>query len=325
MTVVVLGLDALDPDLTDEEEHPHLTLATHRPIETISSSKGEPSTHELWPTIFTGLKPEDHGLVLEKDGVAWENPFLRIGSTMSDYVLPDLIQRKVGEWILTNTGEDAFRTPATYFEKQAISTIFDDFESKPIGIPNYVVNTDNEDREHTLRQNLGPLFERDATATGGHVTSDPSEFYERCLEMAMVRIARIRRSLRSNRYELVFGYTSALDLIGHVAHDKPSMQKECMREINQFVGELKDDLGEKDELLIVSDHGLKNGVHTAPAMVAGTSSEMVASISSVLDVRSAIEEELRENDHQPSPRTFEQSENSNVEHVQNQLEDLGYM
>lgn len=325
MTVVVLGLDALDPDLVDEKDHPNLTLAAHRPIETISSSKGEPSTHELWPTIFTGLEPEEHGLVLDEDGVAWGNPLLRIGSTVSDYALPDRIQRKIGEWILTNTEEDAFRTPASYFEEQAISTIFDDFESKPIGIPNYVIDTDSGDREHILRQNLGPLFERDATATGGHVTSDPSEFYERCLEMAMVRIARMRRSLRSNKYELVFGYTSALDLIGHVGHDKPAMQDEAMEEVDHFVGELKNDLEEEDELLIVSDHGLKNGVHTTPAMVAGTNSEMVASISSVLDVRSAIEEELQKNDHRPSPRTFKRTGSSGAEHVQDQLEDLGYM
>lgn len=325
MTVVVLGVDALDPDLVGEAEHPNLTLASHDSIETIPAKGGEPSTHELWPTIFTGLEPEEHGLILDEDGVAWGNPVLRIASDVADTILPDRLQRKVGEWILTNTNEDAFRTPASYFRDRDIPTVFDDYKSKPIGIPNYVVDSDTEDREHILRQNLGPLFERDATAIGGHVTSDPSEFYERCLEMAMVRIARTRRSLRSNRYELIFSYTSALDLIGHVAHDKPTMQMDAMEEMDQFVGELKRDLGPDDELLLVSDHGLQNGVHTMPAMAAGTDPDMIASIASVLDIRPAVEEELGERSHEPNPNEYEQEGGSDAERVQQQLKDLGYM
>ncbi|WP_204266901.1 hypothetical protein, partial [Citrobacter youngae] len=43
----------------------------------------------------------------------------------------------------------------------------------------------------------------------------------------------------------------------------------------------------------VSDHGLQNGVHTHEAMVAGTSPRLVEGIDSVLDVRGAIEAELR--------------------------------
>ena len=47
MTVVVLGVDALDPYLVDPEEHPNLTLEAHHRIETLVSSSGEPSTHEV--------------------------------------------------------------------------------------------------------------------------------------------------------------------------------------------------------------------------------------------------------------------------------------
>ena len=70
MTVVVLGIDALDPEIVDPAVHPSLTLDRYEAIGTIVSSAGDPSTHELWPTIITGLAPEDHGLTLEDDGVA---------------------------------------------------------------------------------------------------------------------------------------------------------------------------------------------------------------------------------------------------------------
>lgn len=323
MTLVVLGIDALDPDLVDPATHPNLTLTSHRAIDTIDSHAGEPSTHELWPTIITGLPPSEHGLELD-DGVAWENPFLRVGSDLSEFVLPDALQTRIGAWLLTNTGADAFRTPATYYGDNGIETVFDGRDAKPIGIPNYVVDPDAEDREHALRRSLGDLFERDPDATGGHRSSDPHEFYEQCMEMAMIRIARARRALRGNRHELVFAYTSGLDLIGHVTYDLPGLQLEAYAEIDEFVGELRDDLRDDDELLLVSDHGLQDGVHTHEAMVAGTNETMVDSVDSVLDIRAAIEAELLRTDHSTDERSV-RTTRGDSDVVTEQLEDLGYI
>jgi len=327
MTLVVLGIDALDPELVDESAHPNLVLDSFDAIETISSSAGEPSTHELWPTIITGLRPEEHGLTLEDDGVAWGNPVLSFGSRVADYVLPDSLQSAIGAWLLTNTGADAFRTPATYYGENGIETVFDGHDAKPIGVPNYVVDPDSEDREHSLRKNMGELFERDPDATGGHRSADPRAFYEQCMEMAMVRIALTRRALRSREYELVFGYTSGLDLVGHVAYQSPGMQAAAYDEVDDFVSELRDDLGPDDELVLVSDHGLQEGVHTDEAMVAATDPAFVERVDSVLDVRAAIEAELDGRDHVPTPREFETSggDEAGAEAVREQLEDLGYM
>jgi predicted AlkP superfamily pyrophosphatase or phosphodiesterase len=326
MVLVVLGIDALDPELVDPEDHPNFVLNAHSSIDTISSSAGEPSTHELWPTIITGLSPDKHGLTLNDDGVSWGNPILTVGSMVADYIMPDSLQSRIGAWLLTNTKADAFRTPASYYAENSIETLFDGFESAAIGVPNYVVDSDTEDREHNLRRSLGDLFERDPDAIGGHRSADPYEFYEQCLEMVMVRIARCRRSLRGGRHELVFAYTSGLDLVGHVTYDLPDLQRAAYDEIDEFVGELLNDLTADDELLIVSDHGLQNGVHTDKAMVASTNETMVEAIDSVLDVRSAVESALRDGSHQPEHKNngFTLSETGSAE-VQEQLENLGYM
>ena len=331
MTLAVLGVDALDPDLVGPDEHPNLVLEAHRAIDTIVSHTGEPSTHELWPTIITGLEPADHGLVLEDDGVAWGNPVLAAGSRAADYLLPDGLQSRVGAWLLTNTDTDAFRTPATYYADNDIPTVFDGREATPIGVPNYVVDPDSEDREHQLRRRLGDLFERDPDATGGHRSSDPETFYEQCMEMAMIRVARTRRAVRGGRYELVFAYTSGLDLIGHVTYDRPTLQLGAYAELDEFVGELRRDLDTEDDLLLVSDHGLQDGVHTDEAMVAATDPSLVADVESVTDVRAAIETELDGGDHGPIPRHEEQGTaaegtgSSQGERVTDQLEDLGYL
>lgn len=324
MVVIALGVDALDPGLVNPDVHPNLVLNIHRSIETIESVTGEPSTHELWPTIISGLHPDEHGLTIEKDGVAWGNPILNIGGALADIFVPDTVQTRIGAWMLTNTNADAFQTPATYYEDNNISTIFDDCKSMAIGIPNYVVNTDIEDREHALRRSLGDLFERKQNETGGHTSSDPYMFYERCMEMVMVRIARVRRGLRSKRHEMVFGYTSGLDLIGHVSYDLPELQQAAYDELNELIGELLEDLSDKDELLLVSDHGLQNGMHTSKAMVAGTSPRMVSDIESVIDVYSAINSELTRQNHRPVEKEITRPLTNN-DNVTQQLKNLGYM
>jgi predicted AlkP superfamily phosphohydrolase/phosphomutase len=322
MTVVVLGIDALDPKLVDRHEHSDLVLDRYKSIETIVSSAGEPSTHELWPTIITGLPPSEHGVVLD-DGVAWENPLIAALSSVADYAIPDSIQTQVGNWLLTNTRADAFRIPATYFTDNGIETVFDGYKSIAIGVPNYVVDPDTEDREHQLRRHMGRLFKRDSDAEGGHASTDPSAFYEQCLEMAMVRIARVRRSLRSGEYELVFGYTSGLDLVGHVAHDRPALQQRAYNELNEFVGELRNDLNEDDELLLVSDHGLQNGLHTTEAMIAASDINVIKDVESVLDIREIIERLLKTGNHKVIySRSQEPTED---ESVRKQLNELGYL
>jgi len=324
MTLVVLGIDALDPELVDPAAHPNLALSAHRAVDTIVSASGEPSTHELWPTIITGLAPAEHGLELD-DGVAWENPVLAALSAVADHSIPDGLQTRLGAWVLTNTEADAFRVPATYYGNNGIETVFDGRDAAAIGVPNYVVDPDTEDREHQLRRHMGELFERDPDATGGHRSADPVAFYGQCLEMAMIRVARTRRALRSRDHELVFGYTSGLDLIGHVSHSRPGLQSGAYDELDEFVGELRGDLRPVDDLLLVSDHGLQDGLHTEAAMVAGTDPETVADIDSVLDVADAVDAALADGSHVPEPRWAPDDGAGHSEDVREQLEDLGYM
>lgn len=327
MTVVVLGLDALDPDIVDQKDHPNLTLSAHAQIETITSTVGEPSTHELWPTIITGLEPSEHGLTLD-DGPSWGNPIIQVGSQLAEYVLPQSIRTRIGALLLNRTSVDTFRTSASYYADNGYTTLFDGRKSKEIGIPNYVVNPGEKDREHQLRKEMGKLFERDPEARGGHTSADPETFYERCLEMVMIRIARIRRALRGQEHELIFGYTSGLDLIGHISYDNPQLQQRAYSEVNEFVGELANDLEDQDELVLVSDHGLQNGVHTETAMIASTSEKIVESVNSVVDVRGALEQELDNNDHsseRPRSREPTKEPEDDNEQVREHLEDLGYM
>lgn len=329
MTVVMIGIDALDPDLLEQGEFPNLELTATKRIETILSSEtGSPSTHELWPTIITGLRPEEHGIVLE-EGLQWENPILNVGSRVASGLVPKSFRVRLGAWLLDNTDEGNFRAPATYYAEHELPTVFDGVNAKPIGIPNYVVDPGDDDREHELRKSMGDLFQLDVdnTTEHHHVTSDPNEFYERCLEMSMIRIARVRRALRGERYELVFGYTSGLDLIGHVAYAEPGLQRRAYEELDDFVGELLNDLNENDELVLVSDHGLQDGEHTEEAAISATDERLIEDVESVLEIKSSIDTELSRYDHQPEGKDPIEpiGAGEGGDQVREHLEDLGYM
>jgi hypothetical protein len=264
-------------------------------------------------------------LTLES-GVGWESPLLRLGGSVADVIFPDRVQVKIGAWILNNTETDVFRTPASYYERNGLSTLFDGYNAKTIGIPNYLTESDADDREYELRRQLGDLFRRDSDQPGGHSSADPEAFYEQAMEMVMIRLARIRRAYRGGRFGLVFGYTSGVDLIGHVAYNDPHLQDQAYRETDDFVDNLRSDLDPDDTLVIVSDHGLQDGIHTKQAMIASTEPRIVDSVESVVDIREALEQEMADGDHETSPAERSgESLFADKEQVQEHLEDLGYM
>ena len=134
----------------------------------------------------------------------------------------------------------------------------------------------------------------------------------------------MRRAIRGGEYELVFGYTSGLDLIGHVSHSRPELQQRAYDEVNEFVGAIRSDLDEGDELVVVSDHGLQDGLHTEEAMIAATDSTIIEAVSSVIEVCAAVEAQLGQQNHTPTARR-ETGAFSNESEVREQLKDLGYM
>jgi len=120
MTVVVLGLDALDPDLVDSVDHPNLTLDAHASIETVlSSATDEPSTHELWPTIITGLLPDEHGLQLESGISSGESDY-QSREYVGNCSTPENVRSILGAWLLNNTDEVPFRTPVSYYTQNGL-------------------------------------------------------------------------------------------------------------------------------------------------------------------------------------------------------------
>ena len=60
------------------------------------------------------------------------------------------------------------------------------------------------------------------------------------------------------------------------------------------------DLQLEDELVLVSDHGLQEGLHTDEAMIAAIGPRVVDAVGGVLDIRNVVEELLERGKQTPS-------------------------
>jgi hypothetical protein len=76
--------------------------------------------------------------------------------------------------------------------------------------------------------------------------------------------------------------------------------------------------------VLVSDHGLQDGLHTEAAMVAATDPGVVDAVDGVRDVRAAVADLLDDGEHAPETGG-DREEGLDSEAVREQLEDLGYV
>jgi len=330
MTVVILGIGSLDPDLVDPDRHPNLTLESYHPIGTPNSADKEPKTHEIWPSIITGKQPQKHGIVSDDDLPSDSSRTSEPDIVLNRY-LPNILQTYINNWLVTAEKSRPLQTPASYYENNDIPTLFDNHKSTTIGIPNYVTNPEESDREDQLREQMRETFLQKSDNPDEDQPSVPIDFYNQCLEMTLVRITRMRRAVRSNNYELIFGYTSGIDLIHYTKQSHMDYQQRSYNEINEFVGQLREDLDDDDVLVIVSDHGEQTDDKKGKAMIAGPTN-ITEKIEHVTDIKGVVEQVLESEYHQPDEQDRNQTNTdrnqTNTEgsdEVKQQLEDVGYL
>lgn len=333
-TTVVLGWDGLDARLLEEFGLGDRFGSYRRSIDTIENDViGEPHTDELWPTIITGEPPASHGIraATPGDSIQWQSRWLQTAATVTNYTLPASVRVRIGGWLM-DRGKDLEGTP-DYFREREIETVFDDRRSKPISVPNYRSETD---RLHSLEYDRSELW-GDLVApdeSGGHERyATAREIEERVTGAAHRRLGLVEASL-AREYDLVFCWFGYVDSIGHVAPlvEEAGWQERHYRRVARWTEQVRELLDDDDELLVVSDHGLREGDHTHDAVLSGTAAA-VEDCASVLDVQDVVETVATRRDPVDEPplrprhrhedqkdgRTASRSE------VEDRLSDLGYI
>ncbi|WP_101297448.1 alkaline phosphatase family protein [Halegenticoccus soli] len=296
-TIAVVALDATDVRLARRWDCENLLLDEHRRLETYSHSLSFPRTVEVWPTVATGLGPEEHGIA--GDGNEWENPLLRAASAVTRH-LPREVRATLGR-PFQRAGErrSIARTDADHvFEAGAV-------RYWP-GIA---------DATHLVESWRLMSF-----ATGGDITERELQRELRGLtgeEFGWLAVAA------EWDVPVVGVHSHVLDTAGHVYANREDDLREAYEWVDGQVGRLRERI---DRLVILSDHGMgvsflgddDPGTHSFDAIVAAQGVDGPLP-ESVYDVRDWLERRTT----RPAAAESDAAARSDtpVEH----LRDLGYV
>jgi len=300
MTVIILALDALDAGLVEHFDIDDFRLGSSTTIETFAHSKDEPYTPEVWASVATGLGPEKHGVT--KSGTSeWDNPLLEFASHFTGH-LSEGTRGTLGRFIRNATGE---REQIGSTDEPTI------FDRSGAVVRNWPGVDDGRDLQY-------------AWDLMNAVADDmpKAEFERRLLGQCAEQFGWAREMLRHD-LTIAGVHVHALDAAGHAYADDEAALRQIYERVGELVAELASILGEKDELLLLSDHGICTSFlpEDHGEAVASHSWRAYASTTSKDVPRSVFDIRDWADDHAIDDKLADESVEMPVE----QLRKLGYM
>lgn len=301
MTVVVLGLDALDAGLVEHFDLDALRLRTHGRMETFAHMQDAPYTPEVWATVATGVHPTEHGVTDE--GISqWDNRLVDFASRFTGR-LPLGLRIKLGAVARETTG-------AEYAVGETDEPTFFDGDGRVV-------------------HNWPGVANGEELAAVWHVMFDEpdhtaAEFEREMYGIAAGKLAWAEEMLRHD-VALAGVHVHVLDALGHAYADEEPKLREAYEWTADWVSRIHGRLDEDDHLVLLSDHGMvtdfygdeddrgmDTAVHSWRAYAASTFDSVPAS---VFDVRDWIEPMIEEY----------HDDSSSLELPEDQLRQLGYI
>ena len=242
MTVLVLALDALDAGLIDYFDLDAFRLASSGSLETYAHTKDVPYTPEVWATVATGLGPEEHGI--SASGTSeWDNPALAFASRFTGH-LSEGTRGTLGRFVRTRTGE---RERIGETDRETM------FDADDAAIHNWPGVHDGRPL-----QDAWDLMNAVAEGMGR------GEFERELFGQAAGQFGWAREMCR-HPVSVAGVHVHALDAAGHAYADDEGALRHAYERIGGFVDETVDALGSDDELLLLSDHGMRTAFYPPDA------------------------------------------------------------
>lgn len=323
MSVIVLGWDGLDGELADRYGVADAFGGDGlRAIKTLVNEPiGKPHTWELWPSIITGLPPDEHGIHAEAfiAGGGFDSRLLNVAARASAGVVPEAIRWRVGRWLRDRGAGFDFKT-LDYYREQGIPTVLDGDGRVGIGIPNARTYIDDTLGIEADRGALLADYLESAGDSSVRSTTVGARVLRARVEADMARKLGAVRAYRDA--PIVFVWLAYLDTLGHVAptvDDPEAWLAAAYRTAAAYTRFIRESVGPGDTVICVSDHGLQHGQHTERAYIGAWRASAVASTESVLDVADAIEAVAR------PAATRETANVGETGVVADRLRELGYI
>jgi hypothetical protein len=320
--VVVLGWDGLDLELVEQFGLGEAFGSYRTTIDThVNPIVDEPHTLELWPSMITGLPPDEHGVVAvtESEGVEWGNPVLDVASTVGNQVLPHEIMIYLGAKV-RELGAGPDITKASYYRERDIETVFESCGGHAISIPNYQTDAD---RAHGLDAHRDRLWQALDVSYAGEGTTPGVAVPQIYDELGAAVGRRLGHTLMAidGGEPLVWTWFGLLDSVGHM---EPAVGDQLVadwyRTAAQITRQVRAQAPADTAVLAVSDHGIQEGEHTHYATLCADDPTPVEEIGHVF----GIADWLRSQEFERGA-TERQISDAGRETVRETLADMGYI
>lgn len=275
MVLVVLALDAADIRHAEDFGCENILLDEHTEMRSVAHRLDHPHTGEAWPSIATGLHPTEHGITGHGE---WDSPILTaLSRTAHKFDVSGDIRSKIGDAIKENTDQG--------------------WELKTVDDPTFL------DGEYRAVHNWPGVYRNEALhyiwglfqkVKDGEMSEET--FVREAYTEAASKFGWVREAIEHD-VEVAATHIHVLDVLGHLHYDDEERYREVYENVDERVGELRAALGEDDELLILSDHGMEAtwlddedpGTHSWRAIASTT---VDSPPEHALDVREWVEEHV---------------------------------
>jgi hypothetical protein len=299
-TWLVIALDGADEQLVEDFECASIQLSSFGSCETFAYSfPDRPYTGDVWPTVATGLPPEEHGIHARTES-EWSNPLLRVARRSANRLGIDGALRSLARDVVderTDESRTLRTTDATHV-----------FE----GPDRVVHNWPGVYRP----QFLSRLWDLLADVNRGEVSA--AQFRALARGECREKLAWMTE-VTQGPFSLVGCHVHYLDLVGHVHSNDEAACRDAYRWFDDHFGAFIDDLPAHTDVCLLSDHGINVawlddvdvGNHSWRAISASTTDDRP---TDVVDVRAWLEERIE---------SVDAGDRAGV--PEDQLRDLGYI
>ena len=258
--VLILGIDALEYELVEKWDLKNLKQEEYGKVELPLYGDEEPNTRIIWPCFITGKMPREMGYVTSRIFKPPIQFFINIFLPKIKFVFNpqrnresiDFISRE--ENIKTRFSKKLYKllaernvTRKPTREDIKSETIFDLFNNSfHLHIPiydEYLPPYSNKVIHAIEDKAYRPVFELQCIQEFKQRTKEVFEWLEK-------------------EWKLFMQYFWLLDGIQHVFYNQPKKIAKFYLMFDEFVGKVREKIDNETLLLIISDHGQKNGIHT---------------------------------------------------------------
>jgi len=313
-TTYVLGWDGLDYELCNEYGLADEFVPYHTRADTFANGVlGKPGTYELWPSIITGKKPDEHGVRLideDEGGAGAENPVVNVAAGAMHRYLPTRTRLRIGI-ALRNRGLSLNQKSPDWYRRKGVRTVFDGRDSRVISLPNYRTEADEGlDLLAGWGRKMSRYLDIHADEDTGRVVYRPKKSLEAVEDWLVSEVGRktaIVRARTDADHGIAFVWFAYIDTVGHTtpAVDDTDWQRDAYEHAVEVTQEIRAATDDEDTVIVASDHGNRDGEHTFDAFFGATDESALEGVESVLDYREGIESVTEDGDEPATETPYE--------------------